>query len=259
MSQDYYNQQQYPQQPYQQMPAGYGGAPVGYGMPAAAYGPPPRPGSVTGLAVVSLILSLLMLSCVGIGYAATGTMSSSERARYEQRYPDMANWDAISLPLKGLAAVGMLTASIAMFSLQKWSRALLILSICINLIVMSIAGYYVMQMAGDVPRGNNSSAAYQSGYKAGFAIGAFFGPILSLIHLIWAASVFNSPRVKRAFNKEPEPTPSGYAAQYPAAGYGYPPQGYPPQGYPQHGYPQQGYPQQGYQQQNYPYDPNQPR
>jgi hypothetical protein len=189
-----------------------------------------------------------MLSCVGIGYAATGTMSSAERTRYERRFPEQANWDSVSMPIKGLTAIGMLTASIAMFSLQKWSRPVLIASICVNLIVMSIAGYYVMQMAGDAPRGNNSSAAYESGYKAGFAFAAFFVPILSLIHLIWAGMVFNSPRVKRAFNKEPEPTLAGYGGQYPAAGYGYPAQGYP----------QQGYPQQGYQQQ-YPYDPNQPR
>jgi hypothetical protein len=255
MSQDYYNQQQNPQQPYQQTPAGYGGAPMGYGMPAAAYGPPPRPGSVTGLAVVSLILSLLMLSCFGIGFAATSAMSGAERARYERMYPDQANFESISLPIKVLAAVAMLIASIAMFSMQKWSRPVLIASICINLIVMSIAGYYVMQMAGDVPRSGNNSAAYQSGYKAGFAIGAFFGPILSLIHLIWAAMVFNSPRVKRAFNKEPEPTLAGYGGPFQAAqGYGYPAQGYPQQGYPQQGYPQQGYPQQ-----QYPYDPNQPR
>src|SRR4051794_11547240 len=109
MSQDYYNQQQQ-QQPYQQYPTGYTPSPLPYSGPGVAYGGPTRPGSVTGLGVVSLIFSILLLICTGVNYVSSNSISSSDRTRLEKSYPEVVQWDNIQIPVKCIGGLVMLVA-----------------------------------------------------------------------------------------------------------------------------------------------------
>jgi hypothetical protein len=164
-----------------------------------------------GLAVASLIIAILLVTWVCISYIGSEITPQEANVRYERAHPELAIWNEIQLPIKAACAIVMLIASIGLFSLYRWSPMVLLLAIGANLVVMMMGSYFAISVVRDLGQGHQGSAAEPlSGYQASFAVGALAGSVLSFLHLAWAAFVFKSARVSRAFNRQPEPIPAGY-------------------------------------------------
>ena len=149
------------------MPPSEGPVPVSVETPTP-FGPPPpsRPGGVTAIAVIGIILAAIGLTCLTCAGSMMAVPEASEKiseAIAEQQLP--AAWIAISLIYTVLSSIALLVISINLLRLRPWARkGFLILA------VIAFVGAMV-NFGMNLTHGPKANPAEQIGQVFGFLVG----------------------------------------------------------------------------------------
>lgn len=162
-----------------------------------------RPGSVTAVAVMGLILAGLCV--LGVAWLLVQFMSPSAAMRQSGAFDDPLNrtWMMVSVPLKGLMGVAWIFAGVGLLRMRSWARttaiALLVLEIVLDLAggaiaVVTIRGMEFPSQAGMPPP--------VVGFVRTFAmIGAVGGLVLWLAYSVVMLILILLPKTAEAFRR----------------------------------------------------------
>ena len=201
-------------------------SPLPYAPPGGAGGG--RPGFITGLAVTSLILGVLLLTCMAI----LGALTAAVPQAVEMLQSDdlLWTWAIAGSVIRVVLGVVVIVGAIGLLSLKPWSRKVMIGYAVAMLLtqVLDIAISAIVQgrtQSADVPAPNLA--------------GQVFGYLIWIGHAVWILAALNTARARDALSGRPVPAAAyagypGYAAGVYPSGPGYAP-GQQPYGYPEPG------------------------
>ena len=166
-----------------------------------------KPGSVTAIGVIGIILSLLCGGGSAIGMLPYLVQTGAPNPVVDgiRRQGGILTLFLTVAAVTLLLQVVLLFGSIGTLTLKRWGRSLMMIYAGAMLLAVvadiALTAIYILPLLGDSIPTNGSAQA--QGFAVGMKIGLFFGAGMRLVFPVCVLAVMNRPNVKAAFDSQP--------------------------------------------------------
>lgn len=169
--------------------------------------PQAKPGSVTAIGVIGIVLSLLCGGGSAIGMLPYIVQTSVPNPVVDgiRQQGGILTLFLTVIAITLLLQVVLLFGSIGTLTLKRWGRSLMMLYAGGMLLAVvadiALTAIYVVPLLGQAIPSDGS--AHAQGFAVGMKVGLFFGAAMRLVFPLCVLAVMNRPNVKAAFDSQP--------------------------------------------------------